>query len=445
MIAMFRFSRSFSVTASFLLIIIPSGCTRKTAVQEITVVSSGIEVRETNRDLTTEWPGWRGPFGDGHAVNTSSDQTRFPTHWSETQGVLWMSEVPGRGHGSPTVVGNRVFLATADDRAETQSVLAYDRATGELIWNKEVNQGGFPSASQQHPKGSNANSTVACDGERVFMAFLNHGKITATALDLEGSEVWTTELGAFNSKFGYAPSPVIYKSLVIFACDNQGGGYLAAVDSETGQLAWRVGRAAKNSHSSPLVAKVGNRDQLLLGGCEQVCSYAPDTGQLLWSTNCLAETTCGTIVVHDNFIFAAGGYPEDQVVCLDADGKLVWSNRTKVYEPSLIAVDGSLYAANDRGIAYCWNAADGEMRWQERMGGGFSASPVFYDGNLMVSDLSGRTHVFRASSDAFEEVAVNALGSDCYASPAVVGGHLFFRVGFGSGPNRQEKLVCVGE
>ncbi len=418
------------------------GCRKSSPVNEISIAASGVEIKEVEplADLTRSWPAWRGPTGDGIAIDQQA-----PTTWSESEGVVWMSDVPGRGHGSPTVVGNQVLLATALDSEQQQLVLAYDRETGEELWSTVVHAGNFPSKREIHNKGSNANSTLACDGKLAFIAFFNGGKVTATALDLDGNIVWQQELGAFSSKFGFAPSPVLYKSFVIFAVDNWGGGYIAAVEADSGKIAWKTARDAKNSHSSPLIANVGGQDQLLICGLNTVDSYDPATGERRWSTAGTAETTCGTMVVAGDKVVASGGFPETQTICLSATGDKLWENGINVYEPSILAVGDAIFAVSDKGIAYCWSAEDGHELWKKRLGGSFSASPIVCSGNIYVSDLSGKTYVFKASPESYQEIAVNQLGADCYASPAVVGNQIFLRVGFGSGEQRREKLVCIGD
>ncbi|MCA9016348.1 MAG: PQQ-binding-like beta-propeller repeat protein [Planctomycetaceae bacterium] len=416
------------------------GCTKKTPVEEISVQASGVSLSDSDiPDLSTVWPGWRGPLRNGHAPDQN-----LPTQWDETKNVVWRTFIPGRGHGSPVVVQDLVLLATADDQNQEQMVLAFDRGDGTIKWEKVLHKGGFPSAGELHKKGTNANGTLLTDGERIFAVFLNSGKIIATALDLEGKQLWQQELGAFNSKFGYAPSPLLYKSYVIIAADNRGGGYIAALDRKTGKIAWRISRPAISTYSSPVVAHVGGRDQLLISGCDQVTSFDPATGKEIWSTPCLAEATCGTIVTTDDKIFASGGYPKRETVGLSADGKLLWSDKTKIYEPSMLVDGEQLYGITDDGIAYCWSTETGDVLWKHRLRGSFSASPILCNGLIYVPNLSGETFVFKANKAGFEEVAVNRLGSDCYASPAAADGQLFLRVGTQSGGKRQEELVCIG-
>lgn len=414
------------------------GCSRKNPVTEVSVAESGVAIVDSATPVTAEsWPSWRGPTGNGVAPDQE-----LVTDWDDSTNIKWRAEIPGRGHSSPIVVGDSVYLATALDDAEQQCVLSLAREDGSENWRTVVHDGGFPSKREVHQKASNAIGTLACDGTRLFTAFLNSDKITATALDLEGAILWQRDIGDFVSKFGYAPSPVLFKSLVIFAADNQGGGYLSAVDSATGEIAWRVARGNVSSYSSPTVARVGGRDQLLISGCDAVTSYDPATGQQLWRTAGIAEATCGTIVTTDDKIFASGGYPERETVCLSATGERLWSHNARVYEPSMIVVGEKLIAVTDEGIAYAWGTADGDELWKKRLGGNFSASPMLCKGNLYVSNLEGDTFVFKPS-DAFEMVSENHLGDDCYASPAAVGGELYLRIGVGKDRQRREQVVCI--
>jgi len=432
--------RMMSLLMTMLLCASGSGCGRRNPVGEISVKESGIEVVDRGTALDgREWPSWRGPRGDGVAV----DQP-LPTVWSESTGILWRADVPGRGHCSPVVFGGSVYLSTALVAQQKQQVMAFDGGSGEPKWTTVLHDGGLPSERQLHHKSSHANGTVACDGERIYAAFLNSDSITASAVDLTGQRVWQQELGKFVSQFGYAPSPVLYKSLVIFAADNPGGGWLAAVDSASGQIAWRVGRGNVASYSSAAVASVGGRDQLLISGCDAVTSYDPASGDELWKTPCVAEATCGTIVTTSDLIFASGGYPEKETVCLSTEGRRIWSNRTQVYEPSLVITGNQVIAVSDDGIAYCWAANTGDMIWRERLGGNFSASPLVCNDRVYASNLSGETFVFTATGDKFRLISRNTLGDDCYASPAAAGGRLFLRIGVGNGSDRREQLVCLG-
>ncbi len=422
-------------------VLLSAGCSRVDPVDEISLTTSGVELHDdSSRGAIPPWPAWRGPYNNGIAP-----RQELPVHWSDDTNLCWQADLPGRGHGSPIVTDELVLVPTARDDTQEQIVLAYDRRDGSQRWQRVVHEGGFPSTRELHKKGTNANGTLVCDGRHVVAVFFNSGKVQATALDLDGEIEWKQEVGPFKSKFGYAPSPILYNSFVIVAADSWGGGYLAALDIETGKIAWRVRRPAISTYSSPAVADVGGRDQLLISGCHLVSSYDPATGKVLWQTDAIAEATCGTVIATEDRIFASGGYPERETVCLDAQGARLWATRTKVYEPSLLAVGDRVFGVTDDGIAYCWAAETGDVLWKKRLGGSFSSSPVACGGTVYVANLSGKTFVFEAYAEQYTQLAVNQLGSDCYASPAVADGKIYLRVGVGKGSRRQERLVCIGK
>lgn len=428
--------------AEAVLFVLFMGCSRTDPVEEISMESSGVEVRDQETWLEpSDWPGWRGPNNDG----TARDQA-IVTQWDDASNIVWQADVPGRGHSSPVVVGEQVFLTTAREDRQQQLVLAYDRASGEPRWSTVLHEGGFTGEDGMHAKSSHANGTVACDGKRIHAAFLNRGRIWVTALDADGNILWQTDTGSFSSKYGYAPSPILYRSTVIVAADHRKGGYLAAVDRDTGKIAWRTQRPALSSYSSPFVGQVAGESQLLICGCEHVASFDPDTGRPKWSCAGTTEATCGTMVTDGTNVFASGGYPGHETICVrgDGSGDVLWRNEVGVYEPSLLIADENLFTVTDKGIAYCWTAATGELQWRERLRGPFSASPVFCNGLILVSNLKGTTFVFEAVSDGFQLLSKNQLGDDCYTSLALSDGWIFTRVGVKGQEGRRERLYCIG-
>lgn len=384
-------------------------------------------------------PWWRDNGRDGHADGPA------PTAWSENEHVLWKTPIPGRGHSSPTIVGDRIYLATAEDYYNAQMVLALDRASGEIVWQTTLHGGGFPTAGQLHSKSTNANGTVACDGERLYIAFLNSDAITLSALDLAGDILWQTKVCDFNSHYGHAASACIYESLVIIAAECQGGGGLAALHRETGDIIWRKSRPGEN-YSSAVVAHVAGKDQLLLSGNDYVTSFDPLTGETNWNTPGTTSTTCGTMVWDADRVFASGGFPGSQTICIDAStGREVWSNRVKCYEQSMLLADGYLYAFDDNGVAYCWEAATGAEQWKERLGGPVSASLALAGDLIYATNENGTTFVFRADPSRFELVSENRLGDEAFATPTISGGRLYLRVATHAGGGRHEFLYCIGE
>lgn len=388
-----------------------------------------------------DWPWWRGPGRNGLAAADQQPPLRF----SETENVIWKAPIPGRGHGTPIVVGEQIFLATADEANEVQMVLCYDRRTGKQLWKTDVHRGGFMEGGNK--KATHASSSLACDGERLFINFLNDGAVYTTALDRDGKQLWRTKISDYVIHQGYGSSPAVYGPLVIASADNKGGGAVAGLDRVTGKIVWRNERPATPNYASPIILNVAGRDQLFLTGCDLVSSFDPLTGKKLWEIEG-ATTECVTSTVTDGrHIYSSGGYPRNHLAAVRADGsgEIAWENNTRVYVPSLVAHAGRLYGVTDAGVAACWDSATGEQLWQGRLGGVFTASPVLVGDRIYAINESGAAFVFRADPKKFELLAENKLGDEVFATPVILGGRIYQRVVHDSGEGRQETLYCLGE
>ena len=390
-----------------------------------------------------DWPWWRGPQRNG-LVQEGTPPTRF----GAGENIRWKAKVPGRGHSSPIVIGDQIFLATADESQQTQSVLAYSLGDGRLLWSQEISRGGFPQ--NNHRKNTEASSTIASDGERLFVTFFHHRQIQLTALGLDGSQQWQRSAGPFNPKkyeYGYAPSPVVYQGFVIVATEWDGESAITAFNRNTGRPAWRTPRPANITFSTPVIANVSGRDQLFLSGSNQVASYDPTNGRPLWVVPGTTAATCGTMIWEGNVVFASGGYPKAETIAVRADGsrQIVWRNQQKCYEQSMIVVDGFVYGLTDKGVLYCWRANDGREMWRERLAGPVSASPVLAGGHIYWANERGSWFVFKPNPEAFELVAENRLGDEVFASPAVVKDEMIVRVAGSEGGIRQEYLICISQ
>lgn len=393
---------------------------------------------------TADWPWWRGPRGDGHAAPDAAP----PTVWSDEKSVVWKTPVPGRGHSSPTIVGGRIFLSTADEKEQTQSVLAFDEATGRPLWNVELSRGGFPKT---HRNNTHATPTVASDGERLFVTFHHHDTLQAVALDFAGKIVWNQSLGEFHPRryeYGYAPSPVLYRDTVIVAAEFDGPSFITALDRRTGAAVWRIGRPNNTTFSSPALVRAGGRDLLAITGGDQMAAYDPADGKTVWSVAVLPAATCGTIVTDGDLLFASGGYPRSETAAVRATGsggEVVWKNGQQCYEQSMIVIDGYLYALTDNGVYYCFHGTDGREMWKKRLRGPVSASPVYAGGHIYWANEHGTTYVLKPNPAEMELIAENQLGDESYASPAVVGKRMYVRVATSATGPRQEYLYCLGE
>jgi len=363
--------------------------------------------------------------------------------WNAAENVLWKANVPGRGHGSPTVVGNHVYLAAADHDKEVQSLLCFDRQTGKELWAKEIHQGGFEK--QGNSKSSLASSTPASDGKRVFINFLHAGAIYTTCLDTAGKQLWQQKVTDYVLHQGFGSSPALYENLVIVSADNKGTGIIAALDRETGKEVWRQERPKLPNYPSPIILKIGGKDQALMIGCDLVTSLDPKTGKKLWESKG-STTECVTSTVTDGErIFTSGGYPKNHVsaVLADGSGKVAWENGARVYVPSMLLKDGYLYAATDAGIAMCWKSDTGKEVWKGRLGGTFSSSPVLVGDLIFATNETGKTFIFKADPTELKVVAENQLGDDVYATPVICGDCIFMRVATQGKGQRQEVLYCL--
>lgn len=386
-----------------------------------------------------DWPWWRGPALDGR-----SGDRKTPTKWSPTDNVVWKTAVPGRGHSSPIIRGERVFLTTGDEQDQTQRILAFERDTGKPLWDVVAHKGGF---LRKYSKNTHASATPACDGERVYSVFINADGLHVTATDLDGKIVWRKEAGAFRSEHGYGSSPVLYRSLLIVNGESMKDSFLAALDRATGKLVWKIDRTNTGRHgnySTPVIATLAGKPQLIQTGMQEVTSYDPESGKLLWSCAGLADVTANTAAFSDRLVFASGGFPEKNLLAVRADGSgdvtkshIVWKSKSGVtYVPSPLYHDGRLYVINDGGIATCFDAATGKEVWQERLPGAFSSSPILVGDLLYVTSEAGKTFVLRTGAK-YELVATSDLADGAFATPAISGGRLFLRT--------SRFLYCIGK
>jgi outer membrane protein assembly factor BamB len=386
-----------------------------------------------------EWPGWRGPRGDG----TSLEAT-VPVHWSATSNVCWKVAVPGGGHASPVVWGERVFTVSCIAETEARVLWCFERGSGRVVWERTVVRSPL---EQKHALNSHASSTPATDGDRVFTSFLDGDRMAVAAHDFEGRELWLVRPGEFHSMHGYCSSPVLFEEKVILNGDHDGDGYLVALSREDGRVLWRVDRPNKTrSYCAPTVFEAGGCTQLVLSGTECVTGYDPRDGSLRWIIDGPTEQFAASIVFNERagLFFVTGGYPEHHLLAVRADGTgnitdthIVWRHRRAsyvAYVPSPIAVGEFFLVVSDPGYGCCFEAVSGELMWQEKFGSQH-ASLVSAGGLVYFVDDEGVTRVVRPGRD-LEVVAVNALGEGVYASPAISRGRMFIR-GF-------ENLYCLG-
>jgi len=389
---------------------------------------------------STDWPAWRGLHGDGHAKAVKG----LPIKWSDSKNVVWKIALPGRGHSTPTIIGNRIFLATAEEEKQVQSVLCLEKGTGKLIWATVVHKGRFVQGGNKRK--SNASSTVVCDGEQLYVSFPNDNKIHTTALSMEGKVLWQRAVTDYVIHQGFGTSPTVYRDVVIAKADSkQIGGAVVGLNKKTGKVIWKINRPKYPNYTTPVMITAHGKLQMVFAGAELITSIDPLTGKKHWEFPGSTQECVATAVTDGKRIFVSGGWPKNHIAAIEADGsgKITWQNTARVYVPSMLMKDGHLYATMDAGFAACWDSATGKELWKDRLGGAFFASPVLVGERIYATNLAGKTFVYSTDPKEFKLLATNQLGNEVYASPIVSGNRLYLRVAF-KGAKRQESLYCIG-
>jgi len=386
------------------------------------------------------WSRWRGPSGQGAVAGTNYVDT-----WSSTTNIKWKVAVPGRGHSSPIVWRNHLFLTTATDDGTKMSLLAFDRAGGRLLWHTAI-----PSSGVEHiyRKNSHASATPATDGERVFASFGTHG---IAAFDFSGRLLWHKKVGDLDNYHGSAGSPVLYKDRVFIYQDHSGtsstGSFVAAFDARSGDVVWKKDRAASVGWGTPVVIDAGDRDELIVNGQQTVQAYDPDTGAELWTVRGTTREVIPTPVVGHGLVFCSSGRA-GPTLAIRPGGKgdvtsthVAWSSpRGSPFVPSPIIHGDLLYMINDmQSILTVLDAKTGAPVYQDRLGEatreGFSVSPVAVGDKLFFTNDRGQTFVVEAGR-TFKLLHVNELNAQVLASPALVDGMWYWRT--------DKELVAIG-
>jgi outer membrane protein assembly factor BamB len=395
-----------------------------------------------------DWPCFRGPGRQG-----ISQEKGVPTQWNATTNIRWKTPIPGDGWSSPIVSGDRVLVTTALDDGTSLHLICLDRASGKVIWDKEIVKQKAGHKSQQN---SYATSTPATDGTRVYLVACD-GRILGVSMD--GTVEWTNSDFDYYSEHGLAISPVLYGDLVIVCFDWSSPGpdpkvgwqiawdkaVILAVDRSTGQVRWKGRRGSSRvAHVVPQVAAVDGQDQLVSGAGNVVQGFDLKTGELLWTVSSPGEGVVPSVVVGDGLAFTASGFGESRVCAVRLGGgrgdvtrtHAAWESREDVpHMSSMLYVSPHLYLVTESGVAKCMKGATGEVLWRERLRGSFSASPIWADGKVYFLSEKGTTTVVEEGPQ-FKILATNELGEKCCASPAISQGHLFIRT--------DKALYCIG-
>lgn len=418
---------------------------------------SGIGAAEDVAGDSAVWPGWRGPDGSGVASAAG-----FPLEWGPQKNVLWKTEIEGRGHSSPVVWGERIFLTTAiegevipgakapvhymngeeflhpdsvgADRSHTFKVLALDARDGAILWERTPYQGRV--YDNRHRAGSYASPSAATDGERVYAYFGAQG---VYAYDVSGEPLWSQNIGDIKTVgLGVGTSPVLYRDLIVIQADQDSGedSFIVALDKKTGEEVWKVPRPTQATFTTPVVATdAAGRDQLVTAGTELVIAYDPATGEELWRAPGLESNAIHVPLVGDGMVIVTAGYPSKVVKALrlsaeSEDERLLWSyNKGTGYVVSNLLYQGRLYLTNDDGVLTCLDAATGEILYEggrTPAGGRYMASLVAADGKILMVNRDGDATFVKAGPE-HEVLATSSIDEPVYATPAIVDGRVYIR------------------
>ena len=388
--------------------------------------------------MAENWPCWRGPRGDGSSVDA-----QVPVRWSADENIAWKVPFSHRGHASPIVWENRIFLVGSNSEQQDRVLASLDRKTGKLLWEVVVVHSPLEKI---HQLNSYASSTPATDGERIYASFLDQRQMLIAAYDFDGNELWKVQPGVFSSTHGYCSSPLLFEDKVIINGDHDGEAYLVALDRATGKTLWKTPRENKTrSYCTPIIREINGRTQMMLSGSKSVTSYDPHDGSRQWIIDGPTEQFVASLVYNQGLLFVTGGFPDKHILAIDPTGTgnvskshIVWKYERKgvSYVPSPVAVDKYFLMVSDDGIGTCYEALTGKIEWQERIGGRhYSPSLVAANGLAYFLDDDGIMRIVKPGPK-LDVIAVNDLHEPCYASPAISQGQIFIR--------GEKMLYCIG-
>jgi outer membrane protein assembly factor BamB len=387
--------------------------------------------------VAADWAEFRGPTGQG--ISTSTD---VPLTWSETENITWKTAIPGLGWSSPSIAGNQIWLTTATEDGHSLRAVCVERDTGKLTHDVEVFRLDDPGSI--HANNSHASPTPLIEGNRVYVHYGAHG---TAALSTDGEILWKTKLD-YDHQHGPGGSPVVYRDLLIIACDGADVQYVVALDKHTGEVRWKHDRQhiseerkrgelpVPMAYCTPLLLEIDGRTELVSLGSDAIVAYEPSTGEEIWWFRYSGYSNVSRPVMAHGMLFFSTGFGSPEFHGIKAGGQgdvtesnAVWKNDKGSVVPmdvSPLVVGDELYTISDPGIAICYDAKTGKQRWQKRLGGKFWASPVYADGRIYCLDDSGKTIVLKPGPK-FEQLAANQLDGATQASPAIVDGAIFLR------------------
>ncbi len=403
-----------------------------------------------------DWPQWRGPNWDGVARGDA------PLRWSDAEHIKWKAEVPGRGHSSPVVWGDKIFLTTAVQTGPAPEppagggrgrgfgsrgpqpehklmVMCFDRKTGKVLWER-VATTAIPHEGYHPQYGSFASNSPVTDGKHVIAFFGSRG---VYCYDLDGKEIWKKDFGIqlrmFNT-FGEGSWPALEGNTLLLLFDHEGDSFLVALDKSTGKELWRTPRTDGNTNwSGPVVITYEGKKQVIVSASKKVHAYDFETGKPIWEVAGLGQNTIPAPVTDGSILIAMSGFrnPNLLAIKLGRSGDLtgtdaiVWTNqRGNSYTPSPVLADGKIYILTDSGMLSCFDVKTGTPFYQQQRlpkPYNFKASPVAAGGKLYLASEEGDVIVVKMG-ERYEVLATNTLeGQFFVATPAIMDGEIYLR------------------
>ena len=379
----------------------------------------------------SEWPQFRGPNSDGHAVGPAT-----PLVWSDTENVVWKTPIPGLGWSSPVIVDGKVFLTTAVAKGEGLSLraMAIDAQSGKVVWDREIRS--VEKTPSIHTKNSHASPTPIVRDGAVFVHFGTLGMARLATSD--GTIQWLSTELQYPPMHGSGGSPVLHDGKLVVVCDGSTKPFVAAIDAETGKVAWKQYRSveARISHSfvTATVAMVDGKAQVMAPGPDHFAAYDLQTGTELWKVMAPGWSVVPQPTLGHGLVIYNHDYDNPELIAIKLGGQgdvtdshVAWRvKRGAPSTPSPLLVGDELYLVSDKGIASCLDAKTGETHWMERLGGNFSASPVLANGRVLFLNETGLATWVKLGRQ-FEILGTNEVPGRTFATPAFLDGAMYLR------------------
>uniref|UniRef100_A0A7C2P251 Quinonprotein alcohol dehydrogenase n=1 Tax=Schlesneria paludicola TaxID=360056 RepID=A0A7C2P251_9PLAN len=400
------------------------------------LVCLGIWLASTPAHAAGEWPQFLGPTGDSHSAATG-----LPLTWSETENVVWKTPLPGRGWSSPVIWGNQIWMTTATEDGKQQFALCVDRETGKILVDKLLFENEKPS--EIHALNSYASPSAVIEEGRVYITFGSYG---TACLDTKTADVlWTRRDLPCEHFRGPGSSPILYGNLLILHYDGFDFQYIIAMDKRTGDTVWKKDRDIdygtdngdfKKAFCTPQIFDVNGRLELISPTSKATLSLDPLTGEEFWRIR-YSQFSATAKPIFDpsrQMFYINTGFGKADLYAVKAGGEgdvtdthVAWkSSKSIPSKPTQLLVGDAIYMIHDAGTATCLDAATGDVVWQERVGGNFSATPLYAEGRIYLLSQEGLTTVIAADRE-YKVLAENTLDDGFMASPAVAGKSLFLR------------------